>query len=89
MSVKFNLSKNEKALALNLAMTLECDVVSPKEVVDCFQKNLEFAQRVTHFWLNFNNTTRNAFNIVKIEVARRYYESVLKLQAEGYPEIEN
>lgn len=89
MTIMFNLSNNQKALALNLAMVVECGVVAPKEVVRLFRQDLALAEKITYFWATFNKTTRAALDIVSIELAREHFELCLRHQAEDYPEIEN
>lgn len=89
MSVMFNLSKNQKAMAVNLAMLIECGLVPVTDVVEMFKKDRKMTEKVTQFWLEFNGTTRRALDIVMVEVARQHFELCAKLDCTGHHELEN
>ena len=52
----YNLTKNQMALALNLAMVLECGAVPVEHVIDLFREDLQLTQSITEFWMDFNDT---------------------------------
>ena len=89
MSVMSKLTREQKALAINLAMFIECGVVHAKHVTDIFKQDTAFAEKIMDFWANFDNTTRRALDIVSVQVAREHFELCLNLSSEGHPEIEN
>lgn len=89
MSIMFNLSKNQKALAINLAMLVECGLVPVTDVVGMFKKDRAMMGKVTEFWLEFNGTTRRALDMVMVEIARQHFELCLQLDCKGHNELEN
>ena len=89
MSIMFNLSKNQKAMAVNLAMLVECGLVPVTEVVEMFKKDAKMTKKVTGFWLEFSDTTRRALDMVMIETARQHFELCLQLDCKGHNELEN
>lgn len=87
--MSYKLDREAKALAIKLAMEIECDDRNVEEVLDCMCSNKDVAEALINFWLNCNDMTRSAlYKVTKLQTIRDL-ESCLNLQAKDYPIIEH
>lgn len=85
----YQLTKEQKATAINLAVMVECGHITPKKVLQAFQQDLTVAKAILAFWNEFNPMTKNVLNIVKMENGRQYLKACYQLNSKNHPEIEN
>lgn len=82
------LTNTQKAIALNVAMLLECGIISAERVVEIFKRNKNNAQLIMQFWLTFDDMTRRALDIVRCELTREFLEDCYELHATDCPQQE-
>lgn len=88
MTLMFNLTNTQIQLALNLAVGLDCGIISAVDVIEIFKTNPSFTQHIIQFWFSHNNLTRRALDKIIVETARQSFESCYNRDAEGYNELE-
>ena len=85
----YYLNDEERAIAINLAMKLECGLIEPKKVLDTFKIDSEVAEAIIKFWYEFNPMTRRALNLVVYERCRLHIKKCMQIKCTDYPEMEN
>lgn len=84
----YTLTKNQKCLALNLAMQVECGLVEPRKVIKAFNSDPLIARSIIDFWKEFDSMTRNALSIVIDYVQREHLENCLYQTATNFSDLE-
>lgn len=84
----YKLNKEQKAIAINLAMKVECGEVHPRKVLQTFDIDQHVAQGIIKFWYDCNDMTRRALQIVVSEKCREHLEKCMNKRARNYPVIE-
>ena len=85
----YQLNKEEKAIAINLAMNIECGKVNPQRVLQAFEIDENVAQGIIKFWYDFNDMTRKALQIVVVQQCKQHLEKCFNVNCKNYPKIEN
>lgn len=84
-----DLTDEQKAMAINLALGLECGVYSMDAVLRVFFDNKEMAEKIAYFWLNFNDVTKGVLDSMVLYRQQLHLENCYRRQATDFPEIEN
>lgn len=79
------LNEETKKVAVNLAMTIECGVYTPQQIISIVNDYPDVMVDFIDFWQEFNDMTRNAAQIVINEKCRNHITNCYTKRATSHP----